>query len=220
MAKTYFPFGFWPLKHLPGWHWPNFSDGHLLYRGTGGIENVDFSTYVGFAQPDAASISLVGVGHDASTRYTYSVRPICGNGWLETPDVSCSCEFETDGDGDWLGNRVWPVEWVDAEVLSGGQVKVRWSYRTPYGGTAPADFGVYYASSGSITPGSPDATETYTADGTYSHTFTLSDGQTYWFAVTAGDSQGVESHLSGIIGPYLADATAPAAPAVTVSTTF
>ncbi len=219
MAKTYFPFGYWPLRYLPGFYWPSISHGHRVYRGTGGLGNVDWTTPVGFAQADAESIALSGLGHDASARYTYAVRPVAGNGWLEAPDVSNTCEFETDASADWLGNRPTPVEWLDAIVEAGGKIDLSWSWRTPYGGAAPEEFALYCSTSPYITPGAPEATESFVSDGGYSHTFCLTDGQSYWFAVTTRKA-GVESHLSAVIGPYVADAAAPGAPTVSVSATF
>jgi len=220
MARTYYPFGYWPPRSLAGWHWPNISSGHRVYRGVGGLSNVDFSSPVGFAQADATSLSLPGLGHTPSTRYTYVVRPVAGNGWLITPDASCAVEFETDADSDWLGERPAPVEWLRAQVQAAGSIELSWSWRKPHGGSAPDDFRLYHADGPGIAPGSAQATVAYTADGRYSHVFSLGDGQTCYFAVTARNSEGVESHLSDVIGPYLADATAPAAPTVSVSTTL
>lgn len=220
MAKTAFAFGAWPPKSLPGWHWPNMSAGHRVYRGIGGLSEVDFDEPVGFAQADSTSISLAGLGHGLATRYTYAVRPVCGNGWLETPDHSCTTEFETDASGEAMGQRPGAVEWLDAVVGPGGEIRLVWRWRRPYGGLEPADFCLYCATGPDIVQGSPQATETYVAEGEYSHTFCLTDGQSYYFAVAARTAGAVESHLSSVIGPYLADATAPGAPSVVVSTTF
>ncbi len=217
MGGAAVPFGAWPPRCLPGCHWPGLSHGHRIYRGVGGLENVDFDAPVGLAQCGATGVCLSGLGHVASTRYTYAVRPVAGTAWLETPDVSCVVEMETDAAGDWIGNRPAKVEWVDAEVLSGGRVKLKWSYRTPCGGDAPADFGLYWATAPGIVVGSPQATTTYAADGAYSHTFALSDGEAYWFAVTARTAGGLESPLSAETGPCVADATPPTAPEVTVT---
>ncbi len=220
MAKTAFAFGAWPPRSFPGWHWPNMSSGHRVYRGVGGLSGLGFDTPVGFAQAGSTSIALVGLGHDASARYTYAVRPVCGNGWLETEDHSCTVELETDAEGDWAGDRPAPVEWLDAQVGAGGAIWLRWRWRRPYGSPEPADFGLYHSAGPDIAPGSPQATESYAGEGGYSHEFTLADGQSYYFAVTARTAEGTESHVSDVIGPFLADATPPAPPAVVVSTTF
>lgn len=194
--------------------------GYNVYRGVGGIENVDFDMPATYLCSGNTTPTLTGLGHSASKRYTYVVRPVRGASELETPDYSCSIEFETDGAGDWLGDRPARVEFVEAIVQSGGQVELRWGYRTPYGGSTPSDFGIYYANEPSIAPGSPEATETYTQDQVYTKTLTLTGGSTYWFAVTARTAGGVESHLSEIVGPLVADATAPAAPVVYAGVSF
>lgn len=220
MAKAYTPFGYWPPRYLPGWHWPGISHGHRVYRGLGGLSGVDFGSAVGFVQASAGSLTLAALGHDASRRYTYAIRPVAGNAWLETPDAACSAEMETDAQGDWLGSRPAPVEWVDAVPTAGAKIVVRWRWRRPYGGTVPADFAVYCSASRFISPGSPQATADYVAEGEYSHTFTLTLGATYHFAVASRTGEGVESHLSRIIGPLVADGAPPPTPIVIAATGF
>jgi hypothetical protein len=196
---------------------------YYLYRGEGGISEVDFSNEVATVGGGNASNVFSGLIHEANTRYTYVLRParkLSDDSILITPDMSCRVEFETDDSGDWLGNRPGSVEGMSAEIISGGQIRLRWRYRTPYGGDAPNDFGIYYSTSPNITPGSPNATESYTADGAYSKEITLSDGVAYYFAITARDAAPVESHISEIIGPFIADGTAPDAPSLLTSTTF
>jgi hypothetical protein len=221
MARTYLPFGYWPPGHLPGWHWPNFSSGHRVYRGRGGTSGLDLDQPVGFAQADATTLTLAALGHEPSTRYTYVVRPVCGCGWLETPDYSCTCEMATDEVGDWVGSRPAPVEWLAARVESGGRIVLRWRWRRPYGGIEPADFGLYCSAAPDIEPGAPQVVVPYSAEGRQcSHAFQLADGEVCYFAVTARTAAGVESHVSAVIGPYVADATPPAQPDVTVTTVF
>jgi hypothetical protein len=190
---------------------------YRVYRGKGGITNVDFGTPL--AEVVTTSTSLAGLGHDAGERYTYAVRPVRED-TLECPDISCATEAVFDNTGDWVGNRPAPVEDISAEAIAGGKIRLRWSYRTPRGGSAPNDFGVYYGTSPEITPGSPDATESYTKDKTYTKDLTLSGGTTYWLAVTARTSAPVESALSRIVGPIVADSAAPDAPAAFVSQTW
>ena len=110
--------------------------GYNLYRGIGGLGNVDFDTVIDTAAQGATSIEIVAAGHAASTRYTYVLRPVIAD--LESPDYSCVVEFVTDSSAEWVGARPGPVEYLAACVLSDGQIELRWSYRTPYGGTAPA----------------------------------------------------------------------------------
>lgn len=222
MGGSSFPFSAWPPRGLPGCHWPGLSHGHRVYRGPGGISSVDFARPVGYAQCDATVIRLADLGHEPLARYTYVARPVAGTTWLETPDLSNACEVETDAGGDWLGNRPAGVEWLWAEVVSGGRITVSWSYRTPPGRLAPTDFGVYCALRPRIASGNPSAVVNYTRDGIVSHTFDLADGVSYWFAVTArcGPPRRIESHMPAPIGPFMADASAPLAPSVTVSRTF
>ncbi len=195
-------------------------DGHNLYRGTGDITNVDFEDPVAYLRTDGAPALLVGLGHVASKRYTYVVRPVRGGSELVTPDLSCRAEFETDGAGDWLGDRPARVDFVDAGVIDSGKIRLRWGYTTPYGKSEPADFGVYHAGSPHISPSSPQTAVSYAKDGGYAIDLGLADGETYWLAVTARSATGVESHLSEVIGPFVAKAAAPAAPDAYVGTTF
>lgn len=195
------------------------TSGHRLYLGTGGLGSIDFGEPVAAVFPGVSAIFLNAYGFAASSRYTLVVRPVI-NG-VETPDYSCRTQFETDGDGQWLGVRPTPVEQVAAETLSGARVKVSWTYRTPEGAVPPNDFGVYYGSSPRMATGSPNATVDYTRDKRYSHTFALSDAGTYHFAVTARTSAPVvESGLCGVTGPVIADSTGPDRPPVIVTRTF
>lgn len=192
--------------------------GYRVYRGVGGVGNVDFAAPVESVSGAASSVQLVGKGHEPSTRYTYVVRPVRND--LESPDVSCLAELQTDPAGDWPGSRPAPVEILETEVLDAGKIRLRWAQRTRPGWPQPHDFGIYYAATPAITPGSPQATVEYTADGQYTTTLNLTGGKTYWFAVTARTSAGVESALSEVVGPFVADAAAPPQPAVYTGTTF
>ena len=193
--------------------------GYHLYVTQGGLVDTDFQADpVAVIPAGQSSGVLVGGGFAASGRYTLVLRPVIAD--VETPDISCRFEFETDPDGQWLGLRPSPVEAAGAELLPAGQVAVSWTYRTPTGGVAPQDFGVYYASKPEITAGYPQATVSYERDGKYSCTLSLVGGQTYFFGVTARSPGGVESYLSPIIGPVVADSSAPMQPPVILTTTF
>ena len=191
------------------------ADGYYVYRGVGGLANVDFDTPVATLGAAETTPTLSALGHAASTRYTYVVRPF--RGALVTPDYSCVCEFETDADGEWAGQRPGPVRSVDAEIGSGGQITVRWNHLVPYGEINPKDFAVYYRTAGGAYGSSPNTTKTFAAGRRdYQHTFTLSDATAYYFKVAARTAAGVESHADEI-GPFVADATAPSAPAASVT---
>jgi hypothetical protein len=193
--------------------------GYHLYVTQGSLVNTDFDADPTVVIPAGQSSDvLAGYDFTASERYTLVLRPVIDD--AETPDISCRFEFETDPGGQWLGLRPSPVEAVVAEVLSAGQVDVSWTCRTLTGGVEPEDFCVYHASGPEITAGSPQSTVSYERDGRYSCTLSLVGGQTYFFAVTARGAGGVESHLSPVVGPVVADSTAPMQPPVVLTTIF
>jgi len=192
--------------------------GYRVYRGTGGLGNVDFSSSVGSVAAGNDSISLAGLGHTASRKYTYVLRPVLAD--LETPDYSCTVEVSIDADADWEGNRPAAVSGFRAEVIDGGEIRLRWSYTTPRDNTAPSGFAIWHGSGLPVdTGGAADATETYTADGSYSKDITLADGATYYFAVTAFSATAVRSPAA-VVGPVVADDTAPATPTIYAGSTF
>ena len=194
------------------------SEGYNIYRGVGGLSNVDFAAPVATVGAGVHSAAIVAAGHDPSMRYTYVIRPVFGG--IERPGMSCVVEFVTDSAGEWLGNRPAGVEMMEAEIASAGKIIVRWTYRTPYNQSPPADFAVYCRTDRDITPGVPEAIEQYVRDGRYCHMFTLDDGANRFFAVSARTAGAVESALSDVIGPLVADASAPPAPTVYISTRF
>ena len=51
-------------------------------------------------------------------------------------------------DGEWVGTRPKGVESFSADVIASGEIRLRWTYRTAYGGTGPTDFGIYYSTTG------------------------------------------------------------------------
>ena len=196
------------------------TEGYNLYRGVGDISGVDFDTPVAMLRRDATSASVAGLAHAVSAEYTYVLRPVRGSDALETPDQSCRMPFETDGDGDWIGVRPAAVDFIEANVIAGGGVEIRWGYTTPYGASSPAEFCIYSSDSPDIAPGSPDATVGYTGDTTYSTELTFDDGATRYLAVTARSSGGVESALSEILGPFVAVDSEPEAPTVYAQAVF
>ena len=199
------------------------TDEYRLYRGIGGISSVDFGTPVATAPAGAGSKTFTGLGHAPATRYTYVLRPVredAGGNPIETPDFDCVVEFETDDSGGWVGNRPAKVEVLDAEVIDGAKIMLRWQYRTPQGVIAPSDFGVYYDDCPHISTGSPNTTVNYTRDGQYTTTLSLADASTYYFAVTARTAEGIESHLCPVVGPIVADGPTPNQPTVFTERTF
>jgi hypothetical protein len=193
-----------------------------VYRGKGGVEDVDFSCPVGsFAHP-ATTASLAGLGHDAGSTYTYVVRPESGpaGNTVQTPDLSCAAAVAIGPDGQWVGNRPAPVSFAEAEVRAGGVIRLRWRYRTPDGRGAPEDFAVWHDTDPAVdTAGDPDHTVAYTADGYYTHDVVLAEGAAWWFKIAARGAGGAASEMVRV-GPYKPRAAAPAAPAVLTKTGF
>ena len=207
----------WPTSGLPASEMPH--TGYHLYVTQGSLVDTDFEAAPAAVIPAGQSSGiLVGSSFAVSERYTLVLRPVIDD--AETPDISCRFDFETDPDGQWLGLRPSSVEAVSAEVLSAGQVTVSWTYRTPTGGLKPEDFALYYASGPEITTGDPQATVSYERDGVQACTLSLVGGQTYFFAITARSAGGVESYLSPVVGPVVADSDAPMTPPVILTTTF
>jgi len=205
-----------PLEHVPAEMFPALllpcGVGYRVYWGAGGLSNVDFATPLATVRGSPAV--LTGLAPRAGGRYTLVLRPFLAA--TETPDLACSALFETDAEGEWLGSRPAAAEWLAAERGSGGQITLRWSWRQA-GGAPALQFALYCASGRHVEPGDPQALTDCRGDGTYSHTFTLDDGAVRWFAVAARTAGGLAGRLSPVIGPYVADAAAPAAPTADVA---
>lgn len=215
LLHGYGPAGNWIVTHgLGPGRWGTYN----LYRGVGdSIADVDFSTPVASGLVSEEAL-LTGLGHAASTRYTYVLRPVRDG--LEMPNITARCRFETDPAGRWVGERPAPAGSVSARALAGGQIRVSWSYRTPDGAIPPVQFGVYHGSSAAIAPGVPQAVAAFEGDGPYAYTFTLEDARAYWFAVTAVNAAGLESAPGCPVGPVVARSTGPNPPTFTIETTF
>ena len=193
--------------------------GYHLYVTPGALVDADFEITPEAVIPAGQSSGvLVGYGFGVSGRHTLVLRPVIDD--VETPDISCRYEFETDSGGQWLGVRPAPVEGAVAEVQSAGRVNVSWTYRVPDRGVVPEDFCIYCGSGPEITAYASQTVVEYERDGVYACTLSLVGGQTYYFRVTARSGSGVESHLSPVVGPVLADSTAPMVPPVILTTTF
>jgi len=192
--------------------------GYRLYVARGGLAAVEFTAGAAAVVPAGVSVcGLVGYGFAASTRYTLVLRPVIDG--LETPDLSCRIEFETDAQGNWPGRRPSRVEALAAQVLSAGRIAVSWTYRTPEGAAAPDDFCVYSGGGLPIAAGDPADVVEYLRDGEYSCTLSLTGGMSYFFGIAARSAGGVESRLS-IAGPVVADNEAPAVGPVIVTPVF
>jgi len=186
-----------------------------LYVALGSLDDIDFSaspaeTFDG----NSSQGSLTGYGFAASSKYTLVLRPVLNSG-LETPDISCLCEFVTNGAGEWMGLRPDPITGLTAHAKAGGVIRLTWRHRI-FDGATPDDFKISYGTTADAS--GTDATETYAGDKLYTKEITLSDGVTYWFKVVARDGT-LESIPRRTLG-VTADATAPAQPSITTSTTW
>lgn len=195
---------------------PFQTSGYNVYRGKGPL--VDWSAPVAYLRKDVGAdgttrTATLVTTHDNSTQYTYGLRAVRLN--VETPGYDQTVDFTTDSGGDWVGNRPVKVVGADAKTKSGGDIRVTWRYEKGF--VIPDFFSIWFDTVEPDGSGVPDATVDFLGVH-YSHTFTLSDGQTYYFRIVAVAS-GVESDPV-IIGPYLADSTAPTKPTLTTSTSF
>jgi len=193
-------------------------DGYYIYRGVGRPENIDWDNAVG--DVTGATATLTGLGHAASTKYCYGIRPyrdIGGGEKLVTPTFAGIAEVEIDSGGDWVGTRPWPVRNFHAEIRSGGRIRLRWRY-VP-GPAIPSQFNIWYGGSRDLGGGEPDETVAYRGRAPYSKELSLSDGTRYWFRIQVATSGGAMS-VPVTIGPLVADATGPAAPAASIGSSF
>ncbi|MCE5325325.1 MAG: hypothetical protein LLG01_02810 [Planctomycetaceae bacterium] len=176
---------------------------YRLYRGRGGLANVDFSTPAGTAGADAAEVTLEGSALAPLARYTYVLRPArtgAAGQWLETPDFSCVLEIETDAAGHAIAGRPRGLGSIWAQARAAG-LWAWWQYQTPYGASKPAGFAVYSG------PASDAVTmlqlwQPYAGDGLCCAAIDLPPG-THWLAVTVCGEDSAESFSSPPSGPYV-----------------
>ncbi len=187
-------------------------DGYNLYSGI--IGSIDYDNPVAYFRRGASSGSLV-ITPAIDTTYEYSLRAVRND--IETPGVDCIADFKTDGSADWLGNRPDRVINVRIEQDVGAVIRVGWDYIT--GSTEAIQFALWYDTVPPDGAGAPDATVAYTADIPYSHDETLVDGVAYFVRVVA-QSVGPVNSDAVIVGPLLADSTAPDVSAQLITQTF
>ena len=210
-AKRYWPVSYWPRAYWAGAE----TGGYAVYRGAGGRQSVDYATEL--SRCVGATITLTGLGHAPGGKYWYAVRPL-RNG-LVCPDRSCAVELSVDSGGDWEGNRPAAVGWAECRILPAGVLRLRWRYDVSPGAAAAEDFAVWHGPGMDLGAGSPDHVEPCTGEGYYEHDFTLAGGESHYFRIVARTAGGVESSPL-TVGPFLADAAAPPAPAMHVSRRF
>ncbi|MCK4625016.1 MAG: hypothetical protein KAV00_06885 [Phycisphaerae bacterium] len=199
------------------------ADAYKAYRGLLRACDIDWATSLASTGAGNATITITAAGHTADTIYYYGLRPTKDD--LETPNISCVCEFVTAADGDWLGNKPASVLFAEAEVRAGGVIRLGWRYRMFRNGTEPDDFAIWHGTTDDLGTGSPDQTITYTGPASfaaasryYKHDFTLTDGRAYYFRIVA--RVGAIESDAVTIGPFLADSSAPATPTLYTAKTF
>jgi len=190
-----------------------------IYRGIGSPGAIDWTTPVGSVSSDQTSATLTGLGHAASTRYFYAVRPETDGG-LETPDVSCVVEMATDAAGDWVGSKPAPVSGLHVAAASGGSVEVRWRYQS--GTTAPDNFFLWYGTDplrlGQVGY-STKSTIAYSGDKLYrTYIGGPSEGLPYFFKIVAVNGDAESPAVQA--GPVFPDATGPATPSPTIEVVY
>lgn len=190
------------------------TSGYNVYRGSSSVLGIDYDSPVAYLRSGVSQASLTIVP-DASTTYKYALRAVRFD--IETPGIDCVADFETDNTADWVGNRPLAVINYGLDQRSGGVLRVRWHYLT--GDASAVDFAMWYDTVEPTGTGAPDATETYDTDRLYYHDFTMADGLAYYIRIVARDSGGVASDAV-IVGPLVADATAPTDTTLLVSQTF
>ncbi len=197
---------------------PSFT-GYRLYMGTGGLSQVDFSTPVSTASA-GSSISLADAGLEASSRYTCVLRPVVED--METPDVSCRIEIETDETGEIVALRPHRPRDVTAEPGPNATMLVSWTCQTPYGDTPPDEFAIYCGQSAETLDGETPVVVSYDKDRRYEQELQLQGGQFYHIGVKARRTTGnsAESFMSNIVGPVMAVSVGPPTPMVLLASVY
>lgn len=192
--------------------------GYRLYMGKGGISQVDFSSPVAWADSSQSEIVSANAELLPLSRYTLVVRPVLDD--LETPDVSCFVEVQTDAAGQWLGGRPPCPRQLSATVVSGNRVQLSWNCRTTEDTAFPAEFVVLCGRDATLADSQEIARVAYAGDGACQTIVNLVEVGTYWFVIQAVSSEGVESYRSNVVGPVLTDNQPPQTPTVFVATVF
>lgn len=187
-------------------------DGYNLYSGSEG--SIDYDNPVAYFPRSVATGSLT-ITPAVNTTYEYSLR--AQRNGIETPGVNNVADFKTDATPDWIGNR--PDQVINPDIIqtSGGVLRISWDYVT--GATDAADFALWHNTVIPDGSGGADGTVNYTEDTSYSKDFTLADGTAYYVRIVARAVGGEESDPV-VVGPLLADSSAPSSPGQVVTQTF
>jgi len=119
--------------------WPRMSQCRLVYRGQDG--NVDDLTICAIAQADAEEIEIKDQFLPPLTIWHFHQCLVshCG---LES-DRSMECIVRIDENGDMMGDMPNVPIPLEAELLAGGRVKLRWRYSHAFEEVSPTCFNIY-----------------------------------------------------------------------------
>lgn len=188
--------------------------GYRIYIGKGSLDSVDFTSPVGSVE-SGAEITLSGYSFDVASFYTLVLRPVLDD--LETPDLSCRCDFMTDSQGNYLQAVPARVEDLYLSDCSGDAVSLSWSYDgRDYDGTIEV-FEVIAAQRADFKDYQKVAEVNYTGQGNYCSTIEFAQEQICWFCILVRDEADMVSRRSNIIGPVKVDMTAPLSPDAGIS---
>lgn len=166
---------------LDGWFFPlQSADGINVYRGQDGVMDYDHpAAIMGLTD---TQIAMAGQDLPVNSIWHYvrrHVQKCCG---LESADSNL-CRIWIGPDGDMILDATNPPQNLTAEILSGGRIRLRWSYSSAGQDVAPTGFRVYLPAF-EVPAGSVDEYRPVLLDGEwprdYDHAWPLMDG---WFAV-------------------------------------
>ena len=204
-------------QHVAGFYAGVLVSGfYNLYVGLGSLNDVDFTTVVTTFPAGTSSGTLVGFGFAASKSYTLVLRPeIAG---LETPDISAQVPFDLDSGGEWTGLLPDPVTGLSATLMADGVVRLTFFHRI-FSGATPTNFVILFGTNPTAVGGGGGTALVYTGPGKrYTVDIDPGDEQTYWFKVFATATALISAPVR--VGGITPDQTAPAAPAVTIESTW
>jgi hypothetical protein len=189
---------------LLGMYWSNpDNDSIVLYRGTGPVEDIDWTTPIG-GRIGSGAITVVFT-HTNELDYWYGVRQINCFG-REELGVNATTFFRLDTNGAADYTAPDHITGLVATPKAGGVIKLSWVFMK-FDGTAPTKFNVYSDGGLGVATLGDSGSRTLVGTVTYSaakreyslNTGALTGGQQYWFMVQAEDTNGYEDHYNLVV---------------------